>query len=102
MTNDISTQHLTIDTTSHIDAGRNRNLLRGTFMFLQQVPALTHQQRIDAMSYMKGLIRKRDAEPAAWSRGPSRAKWVEARIERGELQTDEQIGRALTGNEEPA
>ncbi|RCV87496.1 hypothetical protein [Billgrantia montanilacus] len=90
-----------IDTTSHIDADRNRNLLQGSFLFTQQVPGLTKEQRIQLMHDAKERIRRRDAEPAAWFVGPTRAKWVEARMDLGEFKgkSDEELGRALTGQE---
>ncbi|MDI5987032.1 hypothetical protein QLQ85_19790 [Halomonas sp. M4R5S39] len=86
-----------LDTTSHIDAQRNCVVIRGSFMAMQQIGA-SKETSIKVMRSVKERIRSRDAEPAAWFFGPSRAKWVSARMDRGELKTNEEIGRALTGN----
>lgn len=90
-----------LDTTSHINARFNRTYLQGTYLFLKEVDYLTHEQRIRLMRYAKERIRKRDAEPAAWSYKPDRATWVQARYRRGEFegQPPEVLGRAFTGDE---
>lgn len=87
-----------LDTTSHLNPEHNRTVIRGTFMFLQKIDA-PKAQSLSLMKYMKDKIRARDAEPAAWFTGPTRTQWVSARRDCGELQTNEEIGRALEGKE---
>ncbi|MGR4068279.1 hypothetical protein [Billgrantia sp. C5P2] len=88
-----------LDTTSHINANQNRVFLQGTFLVLKQVSNLTKDQRIQLMREAKERIRKRDAEPAAWFYGPTRATWVSARFDAGEFeaQPPEELGRAFMG-----
>lgn len=87
-----------LDRTSHLNPHLNRVLLQAVFK-LGRKYGLTQEEHISLMRSKKEGIRRRDAEPAAWFFGPSRELWVSARMERGELTSHEEIGRALEGSE---
>lgn len=89
-----------LDTTSHIDADRNRVAIQGTFKAMQIMGA-SKETRIKVMASMKANIREHDAQSAAWFALPDRATWVHARYQRGEFegQPPEVLGRAFTGGE---
>lgn len=91
-------KNYSIDTTSHIDAQHNRVAIQGSFMAMQRMVA-SKATSIKVLRNLKEKIRARDAEPAAWFVGPSRAKWVMARMDRGEQMTHEDLGRAMVGND---
>lgn len=89
-------QEYKLDTTSHLKPNHNRVVIRGSYMAMKKIGA-SKETIIYVLRHLKERIRARDAEPAAWFFGPSRAIWVEGRLDRGEEMTHEELGRALEG-----
>lgn len=87
-----------LDTTSHINANHNRNVLKATYTVAREM-GVPNEQHIAHMRAIKNVIREQDAQPAAWSFGPDRLHWVAARIRSGEKMTAYERGCALEGVE---
>lgn len=85
-----------LDTTSHINANHNRNMIKAAFTVARET-GISNERHIQHMQYVKNKLREHDAQPAAWFFGPKRSEWVMARVDRGEKMTNEEFSREMMG-----
>lgn len=85
-----------LDVTSHINANHNRNMIKAAYTVAREM-GVSNERHIQHMDYVKKMIREQDAQPAAWSFGPTRFDWLRGRIARGEQMTAYERGCVLEG-----